>query len=107
MLAEHFIRTWKEASKERSTRQRKVRDRDGGWCQVPGCSKAAKDVHHIIHRSRGGVDDPWNLTPVCLVHHHQGLHRGFVRVRGRAPDALVWELGPPSWNAHGRGLEVA
>ena len=32
-------------------------------------------------------------TAVCAAHHLHGLHLGFVRVRVRAPDDLVWELG--------------
>jgi len=26
-------------------------------------------------------------------HHLHGVHRGWVKVSGKAPDALVWELG--------------
>jgi hypothetical protein len=103
-LAEHFIETWKEALKEKRTRHRKVRERDEGWCQVPGCSRPADHVHHIVHKSQGGTDDPENLVSVCAVHHLHGLHMGYVRVRGRAPDALVWELGPPDWAANWRAL---
>jgi len=34
-----------------------------------------------------------NRTSLCLAHHLHGVHKGYVRVRGRAPDQLEWELG--------------
>jgi hypothetical protein len=34
-----------------------------------------------------------NLRSTCLAHHLHGIHKGYVRLRGRAPDELVWELG--------------
>jgi hypothetical protein len=46
-VAEHFIGTWKEALKTRSTPQRRVLARDRGWCQVPGCSRPATQAHHV------------------------------------------------------------
>ncbi|MFL5407030.1 MAG: HNH endonuclease, partial [Myxococcales bacterium] len=93
-IASHFIETWNpEALKHRATLQRKILERDGGVCQVPGCSRAADHVHHIRFRSAGGSDDPRNLTSVCSVHHLQGIHRGRIRVSGTAPNQLRWELG--------------
>jgi len=90
----HFLRTWTpEAIRKRATLQAKILERDGGVCQVPGCSKAADHAHHIEYRSRGGSDDPSNLTSVCATHHLQGIHRGRIRVTGKAPDQLRWELG--------------
>jgi hypothetical protein len=92
-MSRHFIVTWKEVLKERSTPARRSRDRDRGWCTVPGCSRAAANAHHIRFRSHGGGRDEPNLTSLCLAHHLHGVHKGYVRVRGRAPDALCWELG--------------
>ncbi|MFL5376488.1 MAG: HNH endonuclease, partial [Myxococcales bacterium] len=93
-IASHFIDTWKpEALKQRATLQRNILERDGGACQVPGCSRAADHVHHIRFRSAGGSDDPGNLISVCSVHHLQGIHMGRIRVSGTAPDQLQWELG--------------
>lgn len=91
-LAEHFIGVWKPARK-RSTRSQAIRDRDLGWCLVPGCSRPATDAHHVLFRSLGGGDEPENLASLCSPHHLRGVHMGNVRVRGRAPDGLVWELG--------------
>jgi hypothetical protein len=92
-VAQHFIDTWKDATPRRKTVSQRVLERDLGWCQVPGCSRPADDSHHITFRSAGGSDDPANQTGACKPHHLHGIHRGYVRVRGRAPDALTWELG--------------
>jgi hypothetical protein len=92
-VAEHFIATWKDEPAPRRTPQRRAIERGLGWCQVPGCSLAAVHAHHVVPRARGGCDEDWNLVGLCAGHHLHGVHRGFVRVRGRAPDQLVWELG--------------
>jgi hypothetical protein len=92
-VAEHFIATWKDEPAPRRTPQRRAIERGLGWCQVPGCSRAAVHAHHIVPRSRGGEDEDWNLIGLCAGHHLHGVHRGWVRVRGRAPDRLAWELG--------------
>jgi 5-methylcytosine-specific restriction endonuclease McrA len=60
---------------------------------VPGCSRPAAHAHHVTFRSRGGGDDPSNLVALCAPHHLHGVHRNWIRVRGQAPDQLVWELG--------------
>ena len=92
-VAEHFVVTWEKALAERSTPQRKVLERDGGLCQAPGCSRAAVHAHHVRYRSRGGGNEAGNMTAVCAAHHLHGVHRGWVRVTGQAPEGLVWELG--------------
>jgi hypothetical protein len=92
-VAEHFIATWKDEPAPRRTPQRRAIERGLGWCQVPGCSRAAVHAHHIVPRARGGEDEDWNLVGLCAGHHLHGVHRGWVRVRGRAPDQLAWELG--------------
>jgi hypothetical protein len=93
IMARHFIEVWKDLPKERKTWSRRVRERDGGWCTVPGCSRPAAHAHHIELRSHGGGDEDENGGSTCLAHHLQGIHKGYVRLRGRAPDRLVWELG--------------
>ena len=92
-MAAHFVETWGAVLKARPTPQRRAVERDGGLCQVPGCSRAAAHAHHVRFRSAGGTDEAGNLVALCAAHHLHGVHRGWVRVRGRAPDALVWELG--------------
>jgi hypothetical protein len=92
-IATHFLSVWRPAVAERSTLHGKVLARDRGLCQVPGCSRAAAHNHHVLYRSHGGSDDPENLVALCAAHHLHGVHRGWVRVHGRAPDGLRWQLG--------------
>ncbi|HET9684621.1 MAG TPA: hypothetical protein VFP15_10985, partial [Gemmatimonadaceae bacterium] len=54
VIAQHFIDVWKPALVERSTVQKEVLARDRGLCRVPGCSRAAAHVHHVVYRSAGG-----------------------------------------------------
>lgn len=92
-IAQHFVQTWGPALAEQPTLQRRIRARDKGFCQVPGCSRAAAHAHHIKHRSQGGSDDPSNLISLCAAHHLRGIHDGRMSVTGAAPDGLVWEFG--------------
>jgi hypothetical protein len=92
VLARHFTATWLGSFGRRQSRSQRVRARDLGRCQMPGCSRAATHAHHIIPRSRGGSDDPSNLVSVCTVHHLRGIHAGNLRIRGLAPDRLAWEV---------------
>jgi hypothetical protein len=67
-----------------------VLERDGWKCTYPGCgARTNLHVHHIVFRSRGGGDEPWNLTVVCNFHHNL-IHRERIAVRGRAPVPLEW-----------------
>jgi 5-methylcytosine-specific restriction endonuclease McrA len=101
--AEHFIGVWEPAVKERNTVRMRVLERDKGRCQVPGCSRAALHVHHVIRRSQGGTNDLWNLLSLCAAHHLHGVHDGNIRVSGKAPDQLQWEVvadvAPPPWRS--------
>jgi hypothetical protein len=62
-------------------------------CAIPGCTSRGGSAHHIRFRSQGGSDEMSNLVFVCFAHHIEGIHRGRLRVHGRAPDRLVVELG--------------
>jgi hypothetical protein len=78
----------------RARRPDPVVERDGYRCAVPGCtSRRNLHDHHLRFRSAGGSDDPGNRISLCAFHHQRCLHVGFMRIRGRAPDALVFELG--------------
>ena len=92
-VAWHFIETWRPVLEVRMTRHRKALARDRGLCQVPGCSRVAVHAHHVDYRSHGGGDELENLVGVCAAHHLHGIHGGFVRVEGLAPDRLRWEFG--------------
>jgi hypothetical protein len=99
-VADHFIATWKPLLAERNTVQKRVLARDRGHCQVPGCSRAAVQVHHIQYRSHGGGDEPANLVGLCAAHHLHAVHVGWVHVSGKAPSRLRWSFraggGPAS-----------
>jgi hypothetical protein len=92
-VAGHFVATWGPVLRQRSTPERRVLERDRGFCQVPGCSRPAVHAHHVQYRSLGGGDEAENLVSLCAPHHLRGVHTGRVRVSGRAPDGLVWEMG--------------
>ena len=92
-MCAHFVTAWEGILDRRMTPQRRAIERDQGFCQVPGCSRAAVHAHHVVWRSRGGGDEPENLVSLCAGHHLYGIHRGYIRVSGRAPDGLVWEFG--------------
>ena len=68
--------------------------RDGWRCTVPGCSSYRNlQDHHVVFRSAGGSDDEVNRTTLCAWHHLRGVHAGRVRITGRAPRRLRFELG--------------
>jgi len=46
-------------------------------------------------RSHGGSDDPSNRISLCAAHHLNGVHMGWIKVSGTAPDELRWKLGRP------------
>jgi len=70
-----------------------ILERDGYQCSRPGCtSRVGLQGHHLEPRSLGGSDEPANKTLLCCVC-HAAVTRGVLKVRGRAPDQLVWE-GP-------------
>jgi hypothetical protein len=91
-LLAHAIATWVQAGE--LFEDYADFDRDGFRCTVPGCT-ARRNLHshHIRFRSAGGADAPWNRTTLCAVHHQRGVHDGTLGICGRAPDALVYELG--------------
>jgi hypothetical protein len=102
-LAKHFLDVWRPLVRRSRTRSRKVRDRDEGHCQVPGCSHRAAHSHHVLYRSQLGGDELENQIALCAFHHLRCVHGGWLRVFGRAPDALTWVLAGKPWQ--GPGLE--
>jgi len=55
-----------------------LRQLHGRKCEISSCVKAG-EVHHIITRSRGGPDVPWNLMTLCPLHHRGEWHDKGVR----------------------------
>lgn len=63
--------------------RRLIEHRDTG-CRVPGCSSDRYvEVHHIIHWSKHGPTDTWNLICLCPKHHRLH-HQGRLGITGNA-----------------------
>jgi len=93
-MLEHCFETW-ALPNAKVRREHHVFERDGWRCTVPGCSSYRNlHNHHIRFRSACGPDDPWNRTALCAAHHQRSVHEGIgrIRIRGRAPDGLRFEL---------------
>jgi len=59
-------------------------------CQFPGCSRTSRlAAHHIEHWANGGETTPENLILLCRAH-HWAVHEGGCRIRGQAPDGLIF-----------------
>jgi Domain of unknown function (DUF222) len=70
--------------------RRIVLKRDGHRCQVPGCTTSrGLDLHHIVHWSKHGPTDTWNLIAMCA-RHHRMHHHGRLGLSGNAdqPDTV-------------------
>ncbi|HET9623401.1 MAG TPA: HNH endonuclease [Kofleriaceae bacterium] len=58
--------------------------RDGGRCRTPGCrSSRSLEIHHIVHRARGGSHAASNLILLCSAC-HAAHHNGKLRIAGTA-----------------------
>lgn len=89
-LLHHVVHHWESQPRHPDP----IFARDGWRCTVPGCSSRRNlHDHHIIFRSRGGLDTRDNRTAVCAAHHLHGLHDGTLRAAGRAPSGIEWQLG--------------
>ncbi len=93
-LLAHAIRSWVEQGE--LFEDYADFERDGFRCTAPGCTgRNNLHSHHIRFRSHQGPDEPWNRTTLCAYHHERALHlERTIRTRGRAPDRLVFALGP-------------
>ena len=68
--------------------------RDRGRCNTPGCPHTKYlEIHHLIPQSRGGTNDPSNLTTVCG-RCHKNIHLGKLKIRGAYPDIEFFHEGP-------------
>jgi hypothetical protein len=97
-IADHFVAIHEAHRPAHDARRwiprfrREVLLRKGGLCAVPGCSRAARHVHHIVFRSHGGPDTAANGVGICAAHHLHGIHRGYLEVTGRAGERLHWRF---------------
>jgi hypothetical protein len=88
-MFDHCLDTWRCPTRS----EHRVFARDGWRCTVPGCtSQRNLHAHHVLFRSAGGGDELDNLVTLCAAHHQRGVHAGMIRISGRAPDGLVFEL---------------
>jgi len=91
-MLDHALHAW--GREERRGRAWRVFERDGWRCTVPGCSSYRNlQDHHVVFRCAGGSNELANRTTLCAWHHLRGVHSGRVRVSGRAPGGLRFELG--------------
>jgi hypothetical protein len=94
----HAVAAWVRAG--RQFRDYADFERDGYRCTVPGCTARRNlQSHHVEFLSHGGADVPENRTTLCALHHHQGVHARRIRIRGEAPDALVFETPLGRWRS--------
>ena len=91
-MIEHAMAEW-GGDDDKVPRRYRVFARDGWRCVIPGCTSMRNlHDHHIEFRSAGGSDELENRTTLCAFHHLRGVHAGVVRLTGRAPDRLRFEL---------------
>jgi hypothetical protein len=89
IMFDHVIASWWVST----PRAYQVFARDGWRCSVPGCtSQRNLHAHHVLFRSAGGSDGGDNLITLCAAHHQRCVHGRVIRISGRAPDALVFEM---------------
>ncbi len=92
-MLDHALEAWAHPSCERR-RDYRIFRRDGWRCAMPGCSSYRNlHTHHIRYRSHKGGDEDENLVTLCAFHHLRGEHAAVLRIRGRAPAELRFELG--------------
>ncbi len=94
-IGDHFVKVWEIPLKRAEWRNKWQKDvllRTGGLCAVPGCTRPARDLHHITFRSRGGPHAAFNCIGVCWFHHKRCIHKGLLEVRGRGGQRLVWQI---------------
>jgi hypothetical protein len=93
MLVADALQEWERQDPKRVPTEEKILLRDGYRCMVPVCSSMRNlEAHHIEFLSAGGSDEEWNKVTLCHAHHRM-VHEGVIRVWGRAPHALHWEIG--------------
>ena len=94
-IGDHFVAVHEvrlNRAEWRNAWEKGVLMRHGGLCAVPGCTRAARDSHHIWFQSHDGPDVHWNCVAVCWFHHKRCIHRGLLVVRGRGGEYLIWKF---------------
>ncbi|MCC6620628.1 MAG: HNH endonuclease [Deltaproteobacteria bacterium] len=91
-LSDNVVRYWTPESGEDRPFEAVYR-RDRYRCASPTCDRREIGAHHVVFRAHGGSDATDNLVSLCGRCHVDGVHAGHIRVVGRAPGALRWDLG--------------
>jgi hypothetical protein len=92
-MLDHALESWGHPEAQ-GKREYRVFARDGWRCAVPGCTSYRNlHDHHVCFRSAGGSNALANRVTLCAGHHLRGVHAGVVRISGRAPERLRFELG--------------
>jgi hypothetical protein len=92
-MCRHVLEAW-GAHDPSFLREHRIFVRDGWRCAVPGCTRMSSlHAHHVIFRVHGGGDEAENLITLCAYHHLRGVHGGILRIAGRAPAELRFEIG--------------
>ncbi|HEU0034734.1 MAG TPA: HNH endonuclease signature motif containing protein [Kofleriaceae bacterium] len=73
-------------------KRRQIYARDGHCCAVPGCRMTRYlDIHHVTFQSDGGGHELSNTILLCTGH-HAAVHKGRLRITGKAPDEVIFEF---------------
>jgi len=74
--------------------RKRIFQRDRGRCTTPGCPHTKYlEVHHIVPLSKGGSNEPSNLTTSCS-RCHKNIHLGKLKVRGAYPTVEFFHAAP-------------
>jgi hypothetical protein len=90
----HFIQSQDTPQARAIIARHRAIARDGFWCRCAGCtSRSQLQEHHLEYKSRGGSDDPSNISTFCAGHHLSGEHAGRIEVGGWAPYEIYMKVG--------------
>lgn len=71
--------------------RREVGERDRWRCRWCGRTNGGLDAHHIVYRSKGGLDVVTNLIMLCR-RHHEVVHGGPSGNGSRVPSDRAAEI---------------
>ena len=57
-----------------------VMRRSGGICETDGCTRAGKEIDHVLAVALGGSNDPENLRLLCREHHAEKTAQDVARI---------------------------
>lgn len=79
-------------------RRKSIYRRDGYACALCGRADGLQ-IHHVVHRSQGGKDEPWNLVTLCpmchqLAHGERPVYVGYEYLKdyGWTPEEIRQDI---------------